>query len=148
MAAARLEVSSPTSPSRHLTDAGAPPGDAETLWIPSCRLTPPSTRLPPTHRSYPMEATVSVHLSQRQTFRGLFIFKHCLSWTPVLILRGKSNFPTGTHSPGPSAPPLVSQHSDAFSSLWAGKVWSHGLPYALVISERASWSMSHSKRKR
>lgn len=131
-----------------LTDVGAPPGDAGDLVGPFLQAgLPPSTRLP-LYRSYPMEATVSVHPSQPQTFRGLFIFKCCLSWTQVLILRGKSNFLTGTHSPSPTAPPLLSQHSDAFSSLWAGKVQSHVLPHALVISERASWSVSHSKRKR
>lgn len=108
---------------------------------------PASTRFPP-HRSYPIEATEPVHLSQPQTFRGLFIFKCCLSGTQVLNLRRKSNFLTGIHSPSPTAPPLVSQHSDAFSSLWAGKVWSHVLPHALVMSERASWSVSHSRRKR
>lgn len=148
VAAARLEGSSPTSPSRHLTDAGAPPGDAGDLEDPFQQVgRSPSTRLAP-RCSYPMEATVSVHLSQPQTFRGLFIFKCCLSWNQVLILRGKSNFLTGNHSPSPPAPPLVSQHSDAFSSLWAGKVRSHVLPHALVISERASWSVSHSERKR
>lgn len=148
VAAARLEGSSPTSPSRHLTDSGAPPGDAGDpvdLFLQAGL--PPSTRFPP-HCSHPMEATVSVHLSQPQTFRALFIFKCCLSWTQVLILRRKSNFLTRTHSPSPTAPSLVSQHSDAFSSPWAGQVRSHVLPHALVISERASWSVSHSKSKR
>lgn len=74
MAAAWLEGSSPTSPPRHLTDAGAPPEIAGDLVDPF--LLPPSTRLSP-HYSYPMEATVPVHLSQPSE---VFIFKCCLSW--------------------------------------------------------------------
>lgn len=103
-----LEGSSPTSPSRHLSDAGAPPGDAGNLVDPFLQAGLPSSTRHPPHRSNPMEAIVSVHPSQPQTFGGLFIFKCCLSWTQILILRGKSSFLTGTYYPSPTAPPLLS----------------------------------------
>lgn len=146
MAAARLEGSSPTSPSRHLTDAGAPPGIAGDLVDSFLQVgLPPSIRLPP-HTPWKPQYLLIFH-SHRPSEVYLFL-SAASPGTQVLILRGKNNFLTGIHSSSPIASPLVSQHSDAFSLLWAGKVQSHVLPHALVISERASWSVSHSKRKR